>query len=59
MLFGEVIGRVKLKSDSRILEGDGSCCLMKKKSFGNLVKKKVSLSFEMSSLKGKEEVCEL
>ena len=30
MSFGEIIGRVKLKSGSEIFEGDGSCCLIKK-----------------------------
>ena len=30
MSLGKVIGRVKLKLGSRIFEGDGSCCLIKK-----------------------------
>jgi hypothetical protein len=28
--FGDVIGRIKLKSGSKILEGGGSFCLIKK-----------------------------
>ena len=28
--FGEVNGRIKLKSGSRIFEGGGNCCLIKK-----------------------------
>ena len=30
MSFNEIIGRVKLKSESRIFEDNGSCCLIKK-----------------------------
>ena len=56
ILFGEVIGRLKLKSGSVIFEGNGNCCLIKKKSFGSLVKKKISLSLEIISLKNIGEV---
>ena len=56
ILFGEVIGRLKLKSGSVIFEGVGNCCLIKKKSLGSLVKKKVSLNLEIISLKGIGEV---
>ena len=54
--FGEVIGRLKLKSGSVIFKDNGNCCLMKKKSFGSLVKKKISLSLEIISLKDIGEV---